>query len=159
MELHSRNEEMALRWFGGETEMHGAWSYAALGTWKDIPFTACSCWNPLCSRCSFGPLSQDCAEEEGWVSPLPPRYHPDHADGSPSPPPRWCARGQHGTPSSRGSRSFQAFTFTPAPYRLLRACFSAPAFCLKEPPLHHLSVRKANSKGLSQYEFLLFLFI
>ena len=32
MELHSRNREMALRWFGGEIEMHRAWSYAALGT-------------------------------------------------------------------------------------------------------------------------------
>lgn len=154
----SRNEEMALRWFGGEIEMHGAWPYAALGTWYDIPFTACSCWNPLCSRRNFGPLSQDCAEEEGWVSPPNPvPSRPCRRQPLPTTPllcqrPTWY-------PILQRLQILPGLHIHPGPTQAPPCLLFSPCLLLKEPPLHHLSVRKANSKGLSQYEFLLFLFM
>ena len=48
---------------------------------------------------------------------------------------------------------------SPQPHPGSSVLLVSPALLLTELPLHHPSVRKANSKGLSQYEFLLFLVI
>lgn len=61
-------------------------------------------------------------------NPTPPR-DPDHADGSPSPSPSWCARGRCGTPSSQRLQVLPNLHIHPSPIQAPLCCFSALPFC------------------------------